>query len=433
MGMMLNLPQLLSASAPGTAASARRTSDRSCIFILQAGGPPHIDIFDMKPDAPTEIRGAFKPIATAAPGMQITELFPQMARLGQRFSLIRSMSHQDSSHNLTTFLSGQSKPAPDAPYFGSILSKVRPSSELVPSYVWLQEAEKDAGEGWRGGGALGLAHAPLRIGDVRENYAQPGFRVKAFDSAVAPGRLQGRSQLLQRLGSRNASSGQADPGDKFRRLQERALELVSEPTARKAFDLEQEPAQVRDRYGRNIFGQNLLAARRMIEAGVRLVTVHAFPGAHPIEVKNGNPGYINIWDMHAGFKVTIFEMLAWLLPQMDQAVSALLEDLEARRLLDSTLVVMGGEMGRTPRMSGIGRDHWPYCYSALLAGAGIRGGRVYGASDKIGAYVKDKPVSPEAFAATLLHAMGVPPETRLSADGATRPASTGQPILELFG
>jgi len=218
------------------------------------------------------------------------------------------------------------------------------------------------------------------------------------------------------------------------RFQERAVDLVTGPDARRAFDLDHEPARVRDRYGRHPLGQNLLMARRLIEAGVRLVSVTAWAGTPPTE-KFRN---VQTWDMHgngAGLG-SIFGTgaygLGWALPRVDEAVSALLEDLDLRGLLERTLVVMVGEFGRTPKITNAGRDHWPRCYSALLAGAGMPGGLVHGASDKIGAYVRDNPVSPEDFGATLFHALGVPPGTRLGADGFTHPASAGKPIRQLF-
>jgi uncharacterized protein (DUF1501 family) len=216
----------------------------------------------------------------------------------------------------------------------------------------------------------------------------------------------------------------------LQRFQERALDLITGNEARRAFDLEHEPGGLRDRYGRHPLGQNLLLARRLIEAGVRLVTVVAWAGTPPGE----NFRNVQTWDMHGNGPGlgSIFGAgaygLGWALPRVDEALSALLEDLESRGLLETTLVVVVGEFGRTPRISNAGRDHWPQCYSALLAGAGIRGGTVYGSSDATGGYVRDNPVRPEAFGATLFHALGIPPETRLGADGFTHPASTGQPI-----
>jgi hypothetical protein len=231
------------------------------------------------------------------------------------------------------------------------------------------------------------------------------------------------SSLLQTVG-----------GSSMRRFQERAADLVTGPEARRAFDLNREPATVRDRYGRGPLGQNLLLARRLIEAGVRLVSVTAWAGTPPSE-KFRN---VQTWDMHgngAGLG-SIFGTgaygLGWALPRVDDAVSALLEDLQMRGLLETTMVVMVGEFGRSPKVVNAGRDHWPSCYSAMLAGGGIRGGMVHGASDRHGAYVRESPVSPEDFGATLFHALGVPPETRLGADGFTNPASAGQPVLTLF-
>jgi hypothetical protein len=267
----------------------------------------------------------------------------------------------------------------------------------------------------------------LRIGTDLDTPAAPGFRFSAFDPApdLSAERLQRREALLASV----------DPdGGTMRRFHAQANDLVAGQDARKAFDLGQEPETLRDRYGRGPLGQNLLLARRLIEAGVRLVSVTAWTGLPPGE-KFRN---VQTWDMHgngAGLG-SIFGTghfgLGWALPRLDEAVAALLEDLEIRGLLETTLVVVVGEFGRSPKVSGAGRDHWPACYSALLAGAGTRGGMVYGASDKVGAYVRENPVSPENFGATLLHALGVPPETRLGLDGFTLPASAGQPIAALF-
>ena len=220
------------------------------------------------------------------------------------------------------------------------------------------------------------------------------------------------------------------------RHRDRAADLLTGNKAREAFNIEHEPASLRDRYGRNPFGQNLLLARRLIEAGTRLVSVVAWTGLAPKDKFLS----IETWDMHGNAGIDIFgngwNGLGWALPVCDQAVSALIEDLQQRGLLDSTLVVLVGEFGRTPRISkggsAIGRDHWPNCYSAMLAGAGVRGGAVYGSSDAQAAYVKDRPVSPEDFSATLFHALGIAPETGISPDGFSVRASTGRPLLELM-
>jgi hypothetical protein len=319
---------------------------------------------------------------------------------------------------------------------------LRPARAALPSYVWLQNLDADVRPWYLTGGFLGPAHAPLLVGKGADNAAAPGFRLAAFDppADVTSARLGQRHDLLTRL---EPSAAPTAPVDSLRRFRERALDLVTGAEARRAFDLGREPARVRDRYGLHPLGQNLLLARRLIEAGVRLVSVNAWAGV-PREGEGFvySPSFTQGWDHHGAAvqKCGIFSTgqfgLGLVLPRFDQALSALLEDLEVRGLLADTLVVVVGEFGRTPKVAVNpypGRDHWPACYSALLAGAGLCAGRVYGASDRIGAYVKDNPVSPEDFAATLFHTLGVAPETRLAPDGATRPASAGRPVLDLFG
>jgi hypothetical protein len=434
----LGLPQLLGAERRREPGSPGGTV-RSCILIVQQGGPSHLDTWDLKPEAPAEIRGPFRPIRTRVPGMQVCEHLPRLARLADRYCLIRSMRQPSADHfaGMHICLSGQSNPPGNAPYVGSIVARLRPATRNIPSYVWLQNMEYDAGPRYQTGGSLGQAFAPLRVGTYLDNPSAPDFRVKAFDppAGVSTEQLLGRRQLLATLDPSATPLGQTKAGTSVRRLQERALDLVTGPEARRAFDLDREPAAVRERYGRHPLGQNLLMARRLIEAGVRLVSIHAWTGVAP----GAKLITVNIWDGHGGidyigntFGAGTYG-LRFILPRLDQAVSALLEDLEQRGLLQDTLVAMLGEFGRTPTISKQGRDHWPHCYSAMLTGGGVRGGTVYGASDQHGAYVKDRPVSPEDFGATLLSALGIAPGTRLSPDGFTNPASTGQPVLDLFG
>jgi uncharacterized protein (DUF1501 family) len=282
-----------------------------------------------------------------------------------------------------------------------------------------------------------MEYAPLLVGERHDdNPGTAGYRVRVFDTAddVSLARLDSRWQLLQQI-DRTAERS-ADPAGVMQQMQERAFTLLHGPQAHRAFDVEQEPAAMRDRYGRHPFGQNLLLSRRLIEAGVRLVNVVAWMGLAP------NDKFVSVesWDMHGNAGIGIFDHgwngLGWALPRADASVAALLDDLSERGLLESTLVVLVGEFGRTPRISrgasAIGRDHWPQCYSAMLAGGGIKGGQVLGESDDTAAYVRNHPVTPEDFSATILHAMGIDPATRLSPDGFTQPASSGQPLLELF-
>jgi hypothetical protein len=424
----LGLPDLLRAGAPALRGEA--SPERSCIFIVQYGGASHIDSLDLKPDAPADVRGPYKPIPTRVPGVRIGELLPRLAALADRYCLVRSMTHGNGGHDggMHVCMTGHSQPEASTPYYGAVLARLRPSGRNIPSYVWVQNLAGDVQPRYLTGGFLGPAYSPLRVGTDLDNPSAPGFRMTAFDppADVPAARLHDRQRLLDAV----------EPGapSALRRFQERAIDLVTGPEARRAFDLEREPPALRDRYGRHPLGQNLLLARRLIEAGVRLVSVTAWTGLPPGE-KFRN---VQTWDMHgngAGLG-SIFGTghfgLGWALPRVDEAVSALLADLHDRGLLESTLVVMVGEFGRSPKVVNAGRDHWPACCTALLAGAGIAGGRVYGASDRHGANVRDNPVSPEDFGATLFTALGVPPETRLGADGFTRPASAGKPVLALF-
>lgn len=429
----LCLPEMLRGGSPASGTLPRST--KSCIFIVQYGGCSHIDSFDLKPDAPSEVRGPFDSIPTSVPGTRICELLPRLARLADRFCLVRSMTHSNAGHDggMHVCMTGHSNPPEDTPYYGAVVAKLRPASRNVPSYVWVQNLAGDVQPRYLTGGVLGPAYSPVRIGTDLDTPAAPGFRVKVFDppADVSAERLRARDRLLMQVDGVGRS--QSTAGD-FRPYRERAVDLLAGVEARQAFDLEREPAAVRDRYGRHPLGQNLLLARRLIEAGTRLVSVTAWTGLPPGE-KFRN---VQTWDMHGnGASLgSIFGTghfgLGWALPRVDEAVSALLIDLNDRGLLADTLVVMVGEFGRSPRISNEGRDHWPACYSALLAGAGIRGGALYGSSEKTGGYVKDSPMRPEDFGATLFHALDIPLATRLSADGFTRPVSTGQPRLELF-
>jgi hypothetical protein len=446
----------LTLGLPGTVAAGVTTDQRlgggaaekSCIFILLCGGPSHLDTWDLKPEAPAEIRGPYKPIATSVPGMRISELHTRLATLTQHFSLIRSMTHVGNISNhfdaMHHCLSGQADAPADSPYIGSILSKVRPTERTVASYVWLIKCVGDpvfCAANIGNGGHLGLTHSPLFVGSATNHPAMPGF--KAPDEllpAVPPERMQERRQLLDGVDPAARATNGGHTLSDWQDLYGRAFELASGPGGRQPFEVEREPATVRERYGMHPLGQNLLLARRLIEAGVGFVTVNGWTGPSPSEKLSGPPS--SSWDMHgsnmgmgSAFGDGSYGM-GWCLPRLDEALSALLADLGDRGLLERTLVVVVGEFGRTPRIipgEFPGRQHWPSCYPAILAGCGIRGGLVYGESDKIGAYVKDRPVRPQDLGATIYHALGVPLDLRLGKDGFTRPITTGEPILELFG
>lgn len=439
----LALPDLLRAT-PATPAAR----ERSCIFLMLSGGPSQIDTIDPKPDAPAEIRGAYRTIPTRVPGLRFTEMLPRLAGLADRFCVLRSLSHATADHVQAAHvcLSGQSDGSArnHTPYFGSMMARVCPSPPGVPSYVWLHNLLVGTRKEGRheSGGVLGPAYAPFRIGRDLDTPAAPGFRVRAFDppEGLTAAQVRDRFALLDRLETPDNPWRSTTPGADMQRLQERARDLVTSPQARAAFDIDCEPAAARDRYGRHPLGQYLLMARRLIEAGVRLVSVVGCPGMPPGATE---PPIRQLWDMHDEYyegRDNIYGTgpygLGLALPRLDQALGALLEDLTQRGLLDDTLVVVAGEFGRTPRFEGQGRGrgHWPHCYSAILAGAGVRGGAVYGGSDAIGAYVRSgQPLSPETFGATIYHALGVAPELRPDPRNLALRVSPGEPLLDIFG
>src|SRR6516225_9830247 len=443
--LTMGLPGTVAASVNANRGLGRGAADRSVIFVLLCGGPSHLDTWDLKPGAPDDIRGPYRPVASAVPGMRISELHTRLATLTRHFSLIRSMTHVgnisnhfDAMHHL---LSGEAQAPADAPYLGSVLSRVRPNQRTVAPYVWLIKCVGDpvfCAPNIGNGGHLGVVHAPLFVGSAANNPATPNFKAPDLFTAAEPERMRGRERLLASLEADEKANEGNRVTHEWRDLHRRAFELTAAAEGRQAFDLDREPAAVRDRYGRHPLGQNLLLARRLVEAGVGFVTVNGWTGTSP---SGGGGAPSSSWDMHGGhmgmgnaFGDGSYGM-GWCLPRLDEALSALLMDLRDRGLLERTLVVVVGEFGRSPRINtqgAPGRIHWPDCFSAILAGAGIRGGAVYGASDRIGAYVKDKPVRPQDIGASIYHALDVPLDTRLGRDGVPRPITTGESIMELF-
>lgn len=440
----LTLPKLLHA---GATAAGENAPAKSCIFIILSGGLSHIDSWDPKPLAAAELRGPYSPIATATSGIQFTERFPELAKRTQEFCMVRSMSHTDAVHVTAahSMLSGQpdGSRSNDSPFIGSLISKFRPTEANIPSHVWLHNMKTGTNKVPRynsGLGKIGYAHAPVRIGYENDNPSSPEFRVRDFDppDGVSQARVQEQLALLNSLKTNAISSSPA--GLSYETFYDRARELVTGPNARQAFDLSQEPEKLRDRYGRHPLGQYSLMARRLIEAGVRLVSVTGWPGLSPGET---DPTVTQVWDTHDSYYSdgeTMFGNgpygMKWAFPRLDQALSALLDDMQARGLLDETLVAVIGEFGRTPKFEGKGRGrgHWPHAYTGLLAGGGIQQGLVYGSSDKEGAYVASgRPISHVDFGATLYHALGIPPETRYGPDGFSFRVSDGEPVADLFG
>jgi hypothetical protein len=447
--LAMGLPGTVAASVDVDRGMRGQAAERSCIFVLLCGGPSHLDTWDLKPGAPEDIRGPYRPVASSVPGMRISELHTRLSSLTQHFTLINSMTHVgnisnhfDAMHHL---LSGQAMAPADSPYLGSIFSRVRPNERNVANYVWLIRCVGDpvfCAPNIGSGGHLGAQYMPLFVGAANNHPAMPNFRAPdELQPAVEPERLEGRRRLLGSVSPTVSTAEASRAARDWQDIQGRAFELTEGRGGRVVFDLHREPRSVRDRYGMHPLGQNLLLARRLVEAGVGFVTVNGWTGSAPGQAGGGPPA--SSWDMHGSemgmgnaFGNGSYGM-GWCLPCLDEGLSALFTDLRDRGLLERTLVVVMGEFGRTPRINQPnvmpGRQHWPSCWSAILAGAGIRGGAVYGETDRIGAYVKDRPVRVQDLGATIFHALNVPLETRMGRDGFTRPVSTGQPILDLFG
>jgi len=408
---------------------------KRCLLLFMWGGPAHQDLWDLKPQAPDSIRGEFKPISTSVPGIQIGELLPNIAQQIDKLALIRSVTHTDNNHSTGAhwMLTGHkhrlsaenfgASPS-DFPHVGAVVSKLRPSGQSLPSFVAMPERiGTTAGAITPGqyGGILGSQFDPFSIDDHPD---KPDFKIDmlAQRQGLDDSRVAERQNLLRAFNAQHAELDASRRVDAMNAYYQRAADLVTSSAARAAFDLSKETDKERDRYGRGTFGQSLLLARRLLFAGVRLVTVYWH---------RDKPGVDTTWDTHAqNFK----QLKDRLVPQVDQPIATLLADLKDRGLLDDTLVVWSSEFGRTPKInSNAGRDHWGPCNSIWLAGGGVSGGQVYGSSDKQAAYPADNPVSPADVTATIFHLLGIHPHT-LVHDRENRPfaVSAGRVIESLL-
>jgi hypothetical protein len=412
---------------------------KGVIFLWLQGGPPQHETFDPKPDAPAEIRGEFKPIATNVPDIRFCELLPRTARLADKLAVIRSLSTNDDNHDVSGYwvLTGypygpgsarQIKPT-DWPYLGSVVKMLKPSERLpaltsvwLPDVMRLNDNVRPAGQT---AGFLGTLWEPERfVGDP----ATPDYHVEGLSLAgdLTSVRVNRRLDLRNQLDRHLRQAERGDALDAWDRLSRQAFDLVTSGRARAAFDLGREPARVRERYGLHTWGQSVLLARRLIEAGVRLVHVNWSREAGDSAVDNP------MWDTHAQNSDRLQDVLC---PQFDVSFAALMEDLHDRGLLDETLVVVIGEFGRTPRINKLaGRDHWGNVFSCALAGAGIRGGQVLGASDRNGAFPATDPIRPHDLSATLFHLLGIDPQGVFH-DRSNRPhlLTKGEPLQRLLG
>lgn len=453
----LSLPSLLAAEAaadikgPGGAFGSGRA--KSVLFIYLFGGPSQLETFDMKPAAPPKIRGPFQPIASRTPGLQISEHLPQTAAISDQFCVVRTMTHKHNDHNACHYIqtghkwtrgaeSGQDVNARDTdwPSMGSVveyLSTHAPdrNSRTFPDYVYVPnrlghlQGYDRTGQyaGWLGPAYNALA-TDIRRRDSKDNpffrvctEEELDFRIKGLvpESELPLDRLNRRRSLLEQFDDGRRSLEQSKQFANYDGIRQRAMSLVTSEKIRSAFDIRQEKDALRDRYGRHLFGQSLLMGRRMVEAGSRFVTV----------IWDAPDGYS--WDSHRNSQ----SLQNHLLPKFDQSYSALIADMQSRGLLDETLVVVVGEMGRTPTPTATwGRGHWSFCFPAVLAGAGIGGGMTYGTSDKDAAYPASHPVSPEDLAATIYQSLGIDPHLFIP-DQQGRPVPIlegGEPLTDLF-
>ncbi len=411
------LTDLFQLRALGAAPAEKK--ETNCIFLFLVGGPSQLDTWDMKPNAPIEIRGPYNPIKTNVPGIEISENFPRMAKHADKYTLIRGMNHtaaavHDTGHQMMQtgrlFTGGV-----EFPHIGCVLSKLKGPNGDVPAHVLMPHPIGNTGGNMPHGqnaGFLGKTFDPfvLNADPSDPNFRVPDMLPPDYLTALRVDRRKNWREMVDRTVSKFETSQDARLMDS---TFHQAYTLMSSQKARDAFDLSKEPQKVREKYGLNRFGQSCLLSRRMIEAGVRFVTVNMFETVFD-EIT---------WDIHGSKPFSPISCYRDLVgPMYDMAYSALLEDLSDRGLLASTLVVSTGEFGRTPKVNPAGgRDHWPQCWSMMMAGGGVKGGEIHGSSDEIGAAPRDQPSNPAQVAATIYQALGVPLELEL-------PGSQGRPI-----
>jgi hypothetical protein len=421
------------------APSRRGARAKSVIFLHQFGGPSHVDTFDMKPDAPEQFRSKYKPIRTSAADILVCDALPHTARVMDKVTLVRTVNHRMKNHNSAGYysLTGVAPPLDDQrlrdtrelfPAYGSVVDRFAPAGPGVPSFVSYPYTIRD-GSITPGQHAtfLGPGHDPFFIS---QDPNSTDFRLPelSLPDNLSLARLENRREVMRLI---DRGTDLLEISARARGLDahhQRALSMLTTPGFRRAFDLSAEPLGVRDRYGRTTYGQGCLLARRLIEAGVRFVTVY-------FAAVIGGQRFEGGWDTHGFNGNPMYPVLDnYLLPITDQTLPTLLEDLDHRGLLDETLVVWAGEFGRSPRINNMaGRDHWPACYTVLLAGGGVKRGYVHGASDRTGAAPARDPVRPEDIAATMFHLLGIDPHTEVR-DALNRPlpVSGGSVIEEIL-
>jgi hypothetical protein len=437
----VSLPALLRKDVAAAARGGSRPRSfgqaRNCIILYLSGGPAQLDTFDPKPDAPDDIRGEFRTIATSVAGVRFSELTPHTARWMNKCALVRTMNHTHNDHGRGSYWMFTGFPYPgsvpdvnsmsrsDMPHMGSIVAKLAPGAGPMFPFA-LVPHRMDVAGGRRAGqfaGSLGGRYDPLLTGG---NPNDNDFRLDHLPLAPNEdvGVLRRRLSLADQLGAQTRGLQELAITQNIRENQARALDVLSAPAVRQAVNLAAIPAAERERYGRNLFGQSVLLGKRLLDAGARLVQCNW-------QRTQGSNGFA--WDTHwNNFSAHRDDLV----PPYDRAFNALMTDLEASGKLDETLVVVAAEFGRSPRItrSNAGREHWPDCYCVLFAGGGIRGGQVYGRSDRIAAYPAESPVTPAEFTATIYHCLGIDPHAETH-DQSGRPfaLSRGNPIAALVG
>lgn len=431
----------LAALAAAEQAGSRPARAKACILLYMDGGPSHIDLWDMKPDASPEIRGPWQPIATSVPGIQVSELMPLTARQMHHLVQVRSVCHQETVHDPAVYqmLTGykhQSSAgdlkvdASDFPQLGTAFARVDRVPAVMPKVIELPETMKMSARVLPGqnAGFLGGSYDPFRVEITREaRLIKPDLRPY---QQVTSARLAQFGSLVEQLNQERARLESTPDMELLGDYRRQALALLSQPGVQAAFDLESEPAATHEWYGRSRHGQSVLLARRLVEAGARFVTVYW--GKEPQDWADGRGEQLanNPWDTHRNHFPIVKDSLT---PRADRALAALVADLTQRGLLESTLVVWMGDFGRTPKIDKkyASRDHWPHAFTVLLAGAGLPGGAVYGRTDRHAAAIEENPVSPADLTATIFDLLGVDPATRLRGPGGKSYAlSTGRPLFD---
>ena len=413
----LTLPQYMEAQAKG--AVKDKNDDRACIMIFNLGAPSHLDTFDLKPDAPAEVRGPFKPIKTVSPEIQISEILPGHAKVADKFSLVRSCYHTSAAVHDAGWQMMQTgrqfAGGVNSPHAGAVMSYLRGRKTDLPPFVVLPEVMGRGGgnlPNGQAGGFLGKAHDPFAL---MADPSKPEFQVPDLlpPDDIGTARLNRRRRMRDVVDQTVKNFEATENAQLLDQNFQAAFRLMTSAQARDAFDLSKEPKKVRERYGMTRFGQCCLLARRLIESGVRFVTINTFLTVFD-EIT---------WDIHGSKPFTSIEgMKNVVAPLYDQGYSALLEDLDQRGMLDATLVCNLAEFGRTPRVNPAGgRDHWPQCFTCGFAGGGVQGGRVVGASDPIGGVPVDRPAGPSEVVATIFRSLGLDLE-------ATLPGPAGRPF-----